>query len=106
MLKTKIYVGLSAGSMAVSKWWSGKIDNYLYREDPNDPKKYSCLGYYKFHIIPHLNLSDFPEVNLQNISRIASEIKEPIYALDDKSAIKVVDDEIEVVSKGRWKKFN
>ncbi len=106
MLKTKIYVGLSAGSMVVSKWWSGKIDNFLYDEDPNDPEKYDCLGYYGFHIIPHLNLKDFPNVNLKDMKKISREIKDTTFVLDDNSAVKVVEDTVEVVSEGEWKRFN
>jgi dipeptidase E len=32
-------------------------------------------------------------------------ISGPAYAMDDETAIKVVDDTVEVVSEGRWKHF-
>jgi dipeptidase E len=34
------------------------------------------------------------------------QVKDPIYALDDQSAIKIVDNSIEVVSEGKWIKLN
>ena len=39
-------------------------------------------------------------------SEIAPEMKTPVYALDDNSAVKVDGDQVEVVSTGRWQKFN
>jgi len=40
--------------------------------------------------------------NWENIEKTAADISKPIYALDDESALKVVDDEIEVISEGNW----
>jgi len=39
-------------------------------------------------------------------SEIAPEMKSPVYALDDNSAVKVDGDKIKVVSTGKWQKFN
>ena len=37
--------------------------------------------------------------------RWAAEIAGPAYAIDDQTAIKVVDDAVEVVSEGHWQLF-
>jgi dipeptidase E len=36
---------------------------------------------------------------------MAAEVPVPTYAIDDETAIKVVDDTVEVVSEGHWKLF-
>ena len=46
-----------------------------------------------------------PDSSLANIGKWASEIPVPTYAIDDETAIKVVDGTVEVVSEGRWKLF-
>ena len=38
----------------------------------------------------------------ENIEEVCREINKPVYALDDESALKVVDDKIEVISEGKW----
>lgn len=105
LLKTRIYVGLSAGSMIASKWWSCEYDTRYY-DEPQGPKKYDCLGMVDFHIIPHLYPSDFPKITLENMEKLSKEFKEPLFALDDNSALKYVDGKIEIVSEGVWKRFN
>ena len=104
-LKTKTYIGLSAGSMIVGKWWLDKHDAEFY-DEPDKYDKYSCLGYVDFHIMPHLNLAMFPRVRIPNIQKLAAKIKETIYALDDNSAVKVDGDKVEIISTGAWQKFN
>jgi dipeptidase E len=47
----------------------------------------------------------FPEYSLSNLERLAATIPVPTYALDDKTAIKVTDGNVEVVSEGHWKLF-
>lgn len=104
-LKTKIYLGLSAGSMISGRWWLDKHDAEFY-DEPDKYAKYNCLGLVDFHIMPHVNNPIFPKVNFPKIKKLAEEIKETIYALDDNSAVKVDGTKIEVVSTGVWQKFN
>jgi dipeptidase E len=103
LLKTKVYVGISAGSMIAGPRFSGKL---YYSTNIDEYNKNKSLGLVDFMFMPHLNSSDFPKVNLENLEKIAKEFPETSYALDDNSAIKVVDDKIEIVSEGVWKKFN
>ncbi len=104
-IRTKTYIGSSAGSMITGQWWLDKHDAEFY-DEPDEYDKYSCLGYVDFHIMPHLNSEMLPKVRISSIQKLASEIKETIYALDDNSAVKVAGDKIEVISTGSWKRFN
>lgn len=108
MLKTKIYVGASAGSMVTSKNMSITHSKKLYYDDLSE-QKYDDeigLGFIDFQIRPHFNSPDFPKANAKYLEEIAKEIPEAVYALDDNSALKVADGKITVISEGEWKKFN
>lgn len=47
-----------------------------------------------------------PENTLAEAERWAAEIGGTSYAIDDQTAIKVVDGGVEVVSEGHWKQFD
>jgi dipeptidase E len=46
-----------------------------------------------------------PGNTLADAERWAADIAGPAYAIDDETAIKVVDGVVEVVSEGHWKRF-
>jgi dipeptidase E len=39
------------------------------------------------------------------MERAAAKLDHPLYAIDDETAVKVVDGEVEVVSEGEWRLF-
>lgn len=106
MLKTRVYVGISAGSMVLCQNLDLSTSEKLYSEPVNDNGRDEGLGFVDFLVRPHLNSPYFPKVNLENLEKIAQELPETFYAIDDNTAIKVVDGEMEVVSEGVWRKFN
>ena len=63
------------------------------------------LGIVDFSIFPHLDHEDLPENTMADAERWAASMPVPCYAIDDETAIKVVDDTVEVVSEGHWKLF-
>ena len=63
------------------------------------------LGVVDFSIFPHLGHELMPENTLADAERWAVEIGGPSYAIDDQTAIKVVDGGVEVVSEGQWKQL-
>lgn len=103
MLEKKIYVGISAGSIVTSKRVS--LLNVFYENEFKNENQ-SGLGFVDFQIRPHLNSPYFPKANLKNLQKIAEKFSETFYAIDDSTAIKVVDGQIEIVSEGVWRKFN
>jgi len=94
MLKTKIYVGISAGSMITGPSFALDMSERLYSASVGEYGKDASLGLVDFMFRPHLNSPYFPKVNLENLEKIAKEFPETFYALDDNSAIKVVDDKV------------
>jgi dipeptidase E len=65
------------------------------------------MGLVDFAIRPHLGADYFPvAVDMRMMERAAAKLDRPMYAIDDETAVKVVDGEVEVVSEGEWKLFN
>ncbi len=103
LLKEKVYVGISAGSIATNRtiWTSSE---YLYGDETEESP--DGLGYNDIHFRPHYKSQYFPKVIDENLREISK--KNPgkkIYAMDDESALKIVDGKIEVISEGEWKLF-
>jgi dipeptidase E len=106
LLRTKVYMGISAGSIATATRVSLSYLGILYYERTKKFKDDNGLGFVDFEIRPHLNSPGFPKVRLDYLSTLAKANPTPFYALDDNSAVKVDGDTITVVSEGEWKKFN
>lgn len=100
-MKTKVWAGISAGSMVTNRMVSlSDKDKKIYYEEDFGYKNEEGLGFMDFYIRPHLNSSDFPLARKAYLESMMKEINAKIYALDDMSAIKVVDDRIEIVTEG------
>ena len=63
------------------------------------------LGVVDFEIFPHLDNPDLPENTTADAERWAAGLTGPGYAIDDNTAIKVVDGVAEVISEGNWHLF-
>ena len=117
-----VYVGVSAGSMAASS-----TIGETYREPPAGTRRALTseeivfatpsgeirrtfvtargVGLVDFALIPHLDHEEHLDASLANAEKWASRLPVPVYAIDDETAIKVVDGTVEVVSEGHWKLF-
>ena len=105
LLKTKVYVGLSAGSMVTSPDLALRLSQIIYREDMEEEPMVG-LNYVDFYFLPHLNSPYFPARMEENIKEAAKTLSKKIYALDDQSALKIVDGKIEIISEGKYLIFN
>jgi len=96
-LPDTVWVGVSAGSMVLTP----RIGAYFV-EWPSAADDRG-LGVVDFSIFPHLDA--FPGNAMEDAERWAASIGGAAYAIDEQTAIKVVDGSVEVVSEGRWTKF-
>ncbi|MVN87680.1 peptidase E [Deinococcus sp. HMF7620] len=96
-LSETVWVGLSAGSMVMTP----RIGK-LFVEWPGAPDD-RTLGLVNFSIFPHLDHEMMPGNTLAAAEQWASSVAGPCYAIDDQTAITVVDGTAEVVSEGHWK---
>jgi dipeptidase E len=97
LLHETLYVGLSAGSMVMTRFGTTYGNHTL----PADSDK--SLGLVDLAIHPHLDHEQFPDNSLANLERLAASLSVPSYAIDDQTAIKVVNGTIDVISEGHWK---
>jgi len=116
-----VYVGVSAGSIAMA----ARFGETYFPEPKRSGERLSSedivfarpdgeftatlvmaegAGLVDFAIIPHVEYDD--HLDVANAEKWAGRLPVPTYAIDDETAIKVVDGTVEVVSEGRWKLFN
>ncbi|MCC7362468.1 MAG: Type 1 glutamine amidotransferase-like domain-containing protein [Anaerolineales bacterium] len=97
-----VYVGLSAGSVVLGPrlaemfkhWRPPAADNYM-------------LGLVDFEMFPHLDHPMLmPEHGLAYAEKHwVTQLAGPGYAIDDETALKVVEGAVEVISEGHWQRF-
>ena len=117
-----VYVGVSAGSMAAAATFgetyrdprrgSGEAltsEDIVFATPQGEISRILVtaqgVGLVDFALIPHLDHEDHPDASLANAEKWAARLPVPTYAIDDQTAIQVVDGVIEVVSEGYWKLF-
>jgi dipeptidase E len=96
-----VYVGLSAGSMVMTPRIGQEFVNWSPPSGGDE-----TLGLVEFTIYPHLDHPELPENTMANAERWAANMPGPAYAIDDETAIRVVDGDVEVISEGHWQRFN
>jgi dipeptidase E len=95
-----VWVGVSAGSMVMTP----RIGQDFARwRTPSGAD--SALGLVDFSIFPHLGHELMPDNTLDQAERWAAGLGNPAYAIDDQTALRVVDGVVEVVSEGHWTHF-
>jgi dipeptidase E len=100
-LPDTVYVGLSAGSVVMTPRVGAEFATW---KPPTGSD--GALGLVDFSIFVHLDHPDRPDRTMAVAERWAAGIGGPAYAIDQQTAIKVVDGAVEVVSEGHWKLFN
>jgi dipeptidase E len=76
-------------------------DDFVGWKPPNGGDE--TLGVVDFSIFPHVDNEDLPGNTMAHAERWAGGFSNPAYAIDDETAIKVIDGTIDVVSEGHWK---
>lgn len=121
--KDLVYVGVSAGSMAVNvifgetysnpRGGSGTpltTENVVFNTGGDEVNKTIVIGkgagLTDFSVIPHYNNPGFQDACGLNAEKWAATIPAAVYAIDEQTAIKVVAGQVEIVSEGQWKFFS
>lgn len=117
-----VYVGVSAGSMVTcatigetitghppQQGYDIKSEIVVVDTPEGELSVYFTvapgLGLTDFALLPHVGHERFPENSVANSEQWASKLPVPLYAIDDQTAIKVVDGATKVISEGHWKLF-
>lgn len=118
-----VYVGVSAGSIAATgtfvetyteppRGTDGPLESekVVFTTPQGDVERLLVTargaGLVDFAVIPHLDHPQHPDASLTNAEKWAARIPVPTYALDDESAVSVVDGTARVVSEGQWRLFH
>ena len=121
-----VYVGVSAGSMAATATFSETYpdpprgsgealnsEDIVFATPEGDISRHLVtahgVGLVDFALIPHLDHKDHADASLANAEKWAARLQVqapvPTYAIDDQTAIRVVDGAVDVVSEGHWQLF-
>ncbi len=115
-----VYVGVSAGSMVAASTFVETYDeppradagaleseDVVFATPRGDVDRILVTGrgagLVDFAVIPHLEHPHHPDASSANAEKWAARIPTPTYAIDDDTAVAVVDGAARVVSEGRWK---
>jgi dipeptidase E len=116
-----VYVGVSAGSIAMASLFgetyfdppncSGErlsSEDIVFAGPEGDVTATLVMaegaGLVDFAIIPHVEFDNSQD--LANAEKWAGRLPVPAYAIDDETAVTVIDGTVEVVSEGQWKLFS
>jgi len=110
IVESRVYVGVSAGSMIFSRNLSERTGEAFGEQEDlrilGETPARSPIGLFDWYIKPHLNSPSFPNRTAAWFERAAAKLDFPVYALDDGSAVRVRGDETDVVSDGEWRLLN
>ena len=118
-----VYVGVSAGSIAAASTFVEtysepprgndgplKSEDVVFATPRGDVRRLLVTGQgaglVDFAVIPHFEHADHPDASFANAEKLAARVPSRTYAIDDESAIRVVDGAVQVVSEGQWKLFS
>lgn len=106
LLKTKVYVGVSAGTLIMTPSLLNAVEERQPALDIGETAYDNALAHVDFMVTPHINSPYFPDNNFENLEKESKKYSHSIYGLDNNSAIKVDGEKVEVISEGEWKKYN
>lgn len=95
-----VWVGLSAGSMALTP----RVTEYFAEWTPPGGGD-EAIGLVDFCLFPHLDHPDLPYNTSGHAQRWAADVTEAAYAIDDNTAVQVSGGTVEVISEGHWRHF-
>jgi dipeptidase E len=99
-LSRPVWVGVSGGSMAMTP---NIGEDFVQWTPPCGGDE--ALGVVDFSIFPHVDHEDLPDNSMANAEKWAAALPGRGYAIDDQTAIRVIDSAVDVVSEGHWKLF-
>ncbi len=99
-LRETVYVGLSAGSLVMTPRIG---EDFVSWRPPTGGDR--TLGLVDFAIFPHLDNEAMPDNSMANAEKWAAGLSVPAYAIDDQTAIQVIDGAVQIISEGHWKRF-
>lgn len=102
ILDTKVYMGTSAGSMVAGESLPHPLLRMVYPEEDFKHRNAETMHFYNFLFIPHLNSEWFQHVRKQNLEKLQSSVDHMVHAMDDATALTVVDGKVNIIGSGDY----
>jgi dipeptidase E len=100
-LEDTVWLGMSGGSMVMTPRIG---EEFVGWKQPSGDDR--ALGLVDFAIFPHVDNVSLPENTMAAATTWAAALDCAAYAIDDETAIRVVDGVVDVVSEGHWHRFD
>lgn len=98
LLDTRLYVGVSAGSMIAAP--DLEIKREFPHEDEIELTDFSACDLVTFVTVPHYNSPDFPDYATEPVRAFSEKVSYPVYGVPEGSAIFDVDGRISMIGSG------
>ena len=104
LLKTKVWIGASAGSCVLCPTVINSCQDLFDETITVLPK--NGLNLVDFQFIPHLNNEYFPKIRIENLKSASKNLNKidgkKMYIVDDNGAVVVDNGDVKVISEGTW----
>lgn len=103
LLLTRVYAGISAGSIVTNPTLAlSDEDTKREYEEIFGYRSEEALNLVNVYVRPHLNSPDFPRARKEYLTEVAKGLHQTLYGLDDQSALKIINGNVEVISEGEY----
>jgi dipeptidase E len=103
-LQSRIFMGISAGSMLVGTPLPPNVNKKFYPDEPFLREQAQTLGWCDITFIPHLGSKECPEVRVESLELLKESLPINTVAVADESAIVINGDDLNIVGEGEsWK---
>jgi len=99
VLETKVFMGISAGSMVAGRLLPAQLNRALFVEEDFGNDVGEGMELLPFSFVPHLN-STFFSLREERLEGMKEQFPNPVYALDDFTALAVFDGVVTKVGDG------
>lgn len=97
---TKVYMGISAGSMIAGHFPPDGYAEVLFPEDGFPNVSVTPMELLDLVFLPHLNSSWFAHMRVEGLETLKEKLSMSTYATDDNTALKIDGDTVEIVGGG------
>lgn len=101
--ETKVYMGISAGSMVVGTFIPEELYPAIFPEEDFGETAKSPMELYDLCFIPHLNSDFFAHIRKEILEKVQDKFMTPVYATDDETSLVLDGEKVKIVGNGdRW----
>lgn len=97
---SKVYVGISAGSMVTGNFIREELYPTLFPEEDFGNMSKPPMGIHNICFLPHLNSDFFSHLRIENLESVRESLPDITYATDDETALRIDGSQVKLVGVG------